>query len=157
MFAKFSVSIVSISCMILATYSLAEIFIVLVIIGILASFYHISYRKTAKQEAEKISEFLHGLMRKADRMHSSFKIVFSSAGVNITYPKNDGSYSDPELIPVSSGFNLNSGNSNEIEYSSYAFSGINSGNRTLTVTRNSDNTTYKIIIYQNGRIHTQAP
>lgn len=137
-------------------FSLIEVFTAVLIILIFASFITLkmdSNRQTAKKEAEKLADYIHELMREADRSHVSFSIVYKEGLIQISKSDKDGKNTFTDL-PVASGFTVSFNNSSEpIQYniSNNAFDTP----RTFTVTSEKDNTPYYIVI-RNGRIRTSA-
>ena len=150
-------------------FSLIELSICVVIIFILASTIAVninSFEQTAKQEAEKLEAYIHDLMRKADRSHRGFAIIFKPEGIvwrwtdlrdenknwNPIYwtDKNDEKY---KKQIINNKFKVDCNYiQNELTYDSnkHAFS---LPGRSFTVKRKSDNDKYSLVVHsKSGRI-----
>ena len=150
-------------------FSLIELSICVVIIFILASTIAVninSYEQTAKQEAEKLEAYIHDLMRKADRSHRGFTIIFKSEGIvwrwtdlrddsknwNPIYwtATNDEKYK--EQI-INNKFQVDCNYiQNELTYDSHKHV-FSAPGRSFTVKRKSDNDKYSLVVHsKSGRI-----
>ena len=153
-------------------FSLTELLVSIAIIMILSSMITLninSHKQTAKKEAEKLEAFIHDLMRKADRMHKGFSLVFNANGIKSYWEdeaQNDekkgtkiywtGTLNADEKQPIiSKGFKVT-----WIEKSDYIYNLKNNAfdppDRTLTIQRDSDKTKYNVV-FAGGRIRLENP
>ena len=140
-----------------AGFSLVELLIAITIFTVMASFITLNpnmLRPTAKSEAMKLAAYIHKAMQRSDRIHDGFTIKFgNSKGIKelqIAWDKKGSTNrKDMGIYPEPQGFSLTSNSTNNLHYSPKTNTFTSNG-RTFTLTRNSDNSFYCIIFYQNG-------
>ena len=144
-------------------FTLIELFIVMVIMIIFASFITMnmdSQKQTAQQEAEKLAQYLHDVMRKADRRHMKFviekatdEITWKWLSGNTTYDteekliyKKNPSDSDKPIISANFTLDLSPA---PITYNAYENEFEQKS--TFTITRNGDSAEYYLHVKE-GRL-----